>query len=37
MDHQERAIEKIESENTILYEGAKVAYVGWLTIIVVRE
>ncbi|KAI3053337.1 hypothetical protein CBS147353_11490 [Aspergillus niger] len=30
-DNQDRAIEKIESENTILHEGAKVAYVGWLT------
>jgi hypothetical protein len=30
-DNQESAIEKIESENAILHEGAKVAYVGWLT------
>jgi hypothetical protein len=29
--NQERVIEKDESENTILHEGAKVAYVGWLT------
>lgn len=30
-DNQDRAIEKIESENAVLHEGAKVAYVGWLT------
>lgn len=30
-DNQERAIEKIESENGVLHEGAKVTYVGWLT------
>jgi hypothetical protein len=30
-DNQERAIEKIESENAVLHEGAKVTYVGWLT------
>lgn len=30
-DNQQRAIEKIESENAVLHEGAKVAYVGWLT------
>ncbi|OJZ79993.1 hypothetical protein ASPFODRAFT_212934 [Aspergillus luchuensis CBS 106.47] len=29
--NQDRAIEKIESENAVLHEGAKVAYVGWLT------
>lgn len=30
-DNQGRAIEEIESENAVLHEGAKVAYVGWLT------
>jgi hypothetical protein len=30
-DNQDRAIKKIESENTVLHEGAKVAYIGWLT------
>lgn len=30
-DNQQRAIEKIESENAVLHEGAKVTYVGWLT------
>jgi hypothetical protein len=30
-DNQESAVEKVESENAILHEGAKVAYVGWLT------
>jgi hypothetical protein len=29
-DNQQRAIEKIESENAVLHEGAKVTYVGWL-------
>lgn len=30
-DNQQKAIEKIESENAVLHEGAKVTYVGWLT------
>lgn len=30
-DNQQRAIEKIETENAVLHEGAKVTYVGWLT------
>lgn len=30
-DNQERAIEKIETENALLHEGAKVTYAGWLT------
>ena len=30
-DNQHRAIEKIETENAGLHEGAKVTYVGWLT------
>jgi hypothetical protein len=31
IDNQQRAIEKIESENAVLHEGAKVTYVDWLT------
>jgi hypothetical protein len=27
-NNQDRAIEKIELENTVLHEGAKVAYIG---------
>ncbi|KAF9890049.1 hypothetical protein FE257_006729 [Aspergillus nanangensis] len=30
-DNQERAIEKIETENAVLHTGAKVTYAGWLT------
>ena len=30
-DNQQRAIEKIETENAGLHEGAKVTYIGWLT------
>ncbi|CEL05808.1 hypothetical protein ASPCAL06922 [Aspergillus calidoustus] len=30
-DNQQRATEKIESENSVLHEGAKVSYVEWLT------
>ena len=30
-DNQQRAIEKIETENAGLHEGAKMTYVGWLT------
>jgi hypothetical protein len=30
-NNQDRAIKKIELENAILHEGAKVAYIGWLT------
>jgi hypothetical protein len=30
-DNQQRAIDKIESENAILHAGAKVTYAGWLT------
>ncbi|GFG19796.1 hypothetical protein IFM5058_10320 [Aspergillus udagawae] len=30
-DNQDRAIEKIESENAVLHEGVKVTYIGWLT------
>ena len=30
-DNQQRAIEKIETENAGLHEGVKVTYVGWLT------
>jgi hypothetical protein len=30
-NNQDRAIKKIKSENTVLHEGAKVAYIGWLT------
>ena len=30
-DNQQRAIEKIETENAPLHPGAKVTYVGWLT------
>jgi hypothetical protein len=30
-DNQEKAVEKIKSENAVLREGAKATYVGWLT------
>jgi hypothetical protein len=30
-DNQDKAIEKIELENAVLYKGVKVAYIGWLT------